>query len=172
MTLGVADPQTSLFDVVIIGDGPFPPKTKQVISEQSLGGRVNFLGFAESEDEVRDALAEACVGLTPYLPAPDSLTYYADPGNVKQYLAAGVPVCVANVPPIPPASIIQGCAVVVESSGEGVAEGIRTMLSDPETLSARRNACYESIEDFTWDRVFTRVLGDLSASFSPETMDV
>lgn len=133
---------------------------------------MNFLGFVESEDEVRDALAEACVGLTPYLPAPDSFTFYADPGNVKQYLAAGVPVCVTNVPPIPPALIIQGCAVVVESSGEGVAERIRTMSSDPEVLSARRNACYESIEDFTWDRVFTRVLGDLSATFSPETMDV
>ena len=133
---------------------------------------MNFLGFAESEDEVRDALAEACGGLTPYLPAPDSVTYYADPGNVKQYLAAGVPVRVTNVAPIPPALIIQGFAVVVESSGEGVAEGIRTMLRDPETLSARQNACYEYIEAFTWDRIFTQVLGDLSATFSPETMDV
>lgn len=38
MTLGVADPQTSLFDLVIIGDGPFPLRLNRLSQNDLLEG--------------------------------------------------------------------------------------------------------------------------------------
>jgi glycosyltransferase involved in cell wall biosynthesis len=168
--LGLLQEDFEDIDLAVIGDGPYLPDIRRLVSDRRLEKRVHFYGFIESDEEVELALSTACVGLAPYLPSSDSFSYYADPGKIKQYLANGLPVCVTNVPPTASALIEQGCVVIVEASAAGLAQGIRDILSDRVRLSMRRTECYRYMEGFTWDRIFDEAFGDVQPRRGVKTL--
>ena len=40
------------------------------------------------------------MGIAPYVPDPNSFTWYADPGKPKVYLGCGIPVIITKVPEV------------------------------------------------------------------------
>ncbi len=140
--------------LTVVGDGPYLAQLKNRASELGISSIIAFEGFVASDEEIWQKLSRASIGIAPYLKTSDSFTNYADPGKVKQYLAAGLPICMTRVPPIAADIERRNCGVVVEDNVDSVRTGLLSLLGDAK-LSERRRACVTFATEFTWPRVWS-----------------
>ena len=153
--------------LVVLGDGPYLPNLRQRAAELGVEASVTFTGLVLSDDEVWTALSQASIGVATYLNLHDSFTNYADPGKIKQYLAAGLPICMTGVPAIATEVEQRYCGLVAEDNADSVAMTIRALLNDPG-LPDRRRACVAFASEFTWDRIWCRAFDGLTYYESAE----
>lgn len=145
----------------IVGSGPQERELKARVRALGLDDMVVFHGFVEDRGQVERLLAKAAVGVAPYRQDPRSFTRFADPGKLKAYLAAGLPIVVTDVPPN--ASELAACAgaEVVDDTPSALAEGIFSALVSEHTWRARHEAALRYSSQFDWPLIFDRVLARL-----------
>ena len=80
----------------IVGSGPLEASLREKAAALGLAGRVVFHGFVESHCDVESILATATVAVAPYVVSDTNFTRFADPGKLKAYLAAGLPVVLTS----------------------------------------------------------------------------
>src|SRR5262249_52379730 len=83
----------------LIGGGPQEGAIRNQAAELGLADRIRIHGFVPNHREVERILAESSVAVAPYAPTPGTHTRWADPGKLKAYLAAGLPIVLTDVPP-------------------------------------------------------------------------
>lgn len=140
--------------LVVVGDGPHLQPLEKRVAQLGLTDVVDFRGFVDTDDEVWAILQTASIGVAPYLHMMGSFTYFADPGKVKLYAAAGLPICVTSVPSIAAQITASSCGIVVEDNAEAVADGIIRLLTDPD-LEDRRGSAVTFASAYSWDRVLS-----------------
>ncbi len=140
----------------IIGDGPEASSLKRLAADRNVSDRVEFMGFIEDDSRAAELVAEGAVGIAPYARTGDTYKRFADPGKVKIYLAAGLPVVVSRVPRV--AKLIEECeaGVAVEPDADSLAEALAALLSSPERLRALRANASELGRKYDWDAIFDR----------------
>ncbi|MHB8439078.1 MAG: glycosyltransferase [Acidimicrobiales bacterium] len=158
-------------ELVVLGDGPYLENVLDLVQSEGLGSIVRIVGFVADDGDVARELLRASVGIATYLPTPESFTFYADPGKIKLYLSAGLPICLTNVPEIGQELQDHGCAVIVEPEPEAVAAGIVQLFEEHPGMVKRREACLLYASGLAWSRIFDRALayGSGSAFLSVET---
>jgi glycosyltransferase involved in cell wall biosynthesis len=149
----------------VIGRGPEEGALQRQVEQNSLGDMVRFHGFIEDHRQVEAVLAECSVGVAPYLTDVASFTQFADPGKLKAYLGAGLPIVLTPVPPIAKELAESGAALLVESSPESLASGIEAVLSSAVDWQRRRDAALTLTQRYDWEVI----LGDAlrSLGFTP-----
>ncbi|MHB8293851.1 MAG: glycosyltransferase [Acidimicrobiales bacterium] len=145
-------------DLVIVGDGPYLSQVRQRVFELGLEPAVTFTGFVQHDKDLVQILLGASIGLATYLHTPDTFTFFADPGKIKQYLAAGLPVCLTGVPAIAGELERRDCAIVVSPDSNSVADGLTFLLNDEPELERRRAACLSYASEISWQAVFDKAL--------------
>jgi glycosyltransferase involved in cell wall biosynthesis len=140
----------------IIGRGPEEAALRGKVERDGLAEIVRFRGFIEDHRRVEAILAECSVGVAPYLTEVASFTQFADPGKLKAYLGAGLPIVLTRVPPIATELEQSGAAYIVESSAESVARGIEVVLSSGVDWQRRRDAALTLTQRYDWEVI----LGD------------
>jgi glycosyltransferase involved in cell wall biosynthesis len=141
----------------VIGTGPLEQQLRQRSTGLGLDDTVRFHGFVTDHRDVEHLLAEAAIAVAPYRPGEDTFTAYADPGKLKAYLAAGLPVLLTDVPPNAKTLARDAGAELVPYDGEAIATAIMNGLSSPEGWRERRAAALEYVTRFDWEAL----LGDL-----------
>jgi glycosyltransferase involved in cell wall biosynthesis len=143
----------------VIGTGPLEQQLRRRSAELGLDDTVRFRGFVTDHRDVERLLAEAAIAVAPYRPGEDTFTAYADPGKLKAYLAAGLPVLLTDVPPNAHELAQNAGAEVVPYDAEAIATAIMNGLSSPERWQERRAAALAYVTRFDWEAL----LGDLLA---------
>jgi glycosyltransferase involved in cell wall biosynthesis len=145
----------------IIGTGPLESELRQHAAELGLGDTVRFHGFVADHRDVERILAEASIGVAPYRPTEDTFTRYADPGKLKAYLAAGLPIVLTDVPPN--ARMLEGAAgaEIVEFDAAALADAISTGLASEELWGSRRAAARSYARQFDWATLLPELLQKL-----------
>jgi glycosyltransferase involved in cell wall biosynthesis len=110
---------------------------------------------------VEAILAEASVGVAPYLTDVGSFTQFADPGKLKAYLGAGLPIVLTPVPPNAKELEESGAALLVESSPESVASGIQAVFSSAIEWQWRRDAALKLTRRYDWEIILGDALRSL-----------
>jgi glycosyltransferase involved in cell wall biosynthesis len=146
----------------VIGTGPLEHDLRSRGATLGLSETVRFHGFVEDHREVERLLAEAALGIAPYREEADSFTRYADPGKLKAYLAAGLPVVLTPVPPNADELAREAGAELVDGTPEALAEGIGSGLADDERWRGRRSAALAYVKRFDWEVLLSRLLDELS----------
>lgn len=141
----------------VIGSGPLEQHLRQRSAGLGLADTVRFHGFVTDHRDVERLLAEAAIAVAPYRPGEDTFTAYADPGKLKSYLAAGLPVLLTDVPPNAQTLARDGGAELVAYDPEAIATAIMNGLSSPERWQERRGAALAYVTRFDWEVL----LGDL-----------
>ena len=145
----------------IIGDGPQLPKLRERSVALGLGDGVRFHGFVADTREVGCILAGASIALAPYEPTETTFSRYADPGKLKAYLAAGLPIVLTDVPPNADELAREAGAEIVASEPEAIADAITHGLASPDAWRARREAALEHARRYDWAVLLTHLLGQL-----------
>jgi glycosyltransferase involved in cell wall biosynthesis len=81
----------------VIGDGPELAVLKELTLAKHLEDSIEFLGFIEDDAKAASLVSEGVVAVAPYLRDGSSYKRFADPGKVKIYLAAGLPIVICRV---------------------------------------------------------------------------
>lgn len=100
---------------------------------------VELLGVLE-HDEVLKKLPYYGVGLAPYSYEKDSVTRYADPSRIKDYLACGLPVITTKVPEIHQTISREKAGIVVDYNHHALEEGFGTVVNNSNYKIFRFNS--------------------------------
>jgi len=150
----------SAVEADVIGGGPMAAELRALASGLGLDAIVRFHGFVEDHRRIEELLAGASIAVAPYRPAPDSFTAYADPGKLKAYLAAGLPIVLTAVPPLASELAASAGAELISFDPEALADAVQRGL-DPVSWRRRRAAALEYAKRFDWDVLLCDALAPL-----------
>lgn len=146
----------------VIGGGPLERELRQGAETLRLGNVVRFHGFVPDHRVVERLLADASVAVAPYRPDESSFTRYADPGKLKAYAAAGLPIVVTDVPPNAGGLEREAGAEVVPYDAAAIAEAISRALASPERWRERRSLALAYARRFDWEALLDGLLMKLA----------
>lgn len=163
---GIAIKQIPELHVTIVGGGELLDQLKDQAQRLKIDDHVIFTGFVASNDEMRRHLLAASVAVALYENTPENFTRYTDPGKPKEYLAAGLPVLISDVPAIAQTIEAAGAGLIVDDSASALADAMVELLSDPKRLMAARTAALKLAATFRWDTIFTTAFKTMNYTFS------
>lgn len=143
---------------VVIGSGPYLQNLKKLASKLKVSKLIDFKGYVEDHHDVEKMLAKSTIAIAPYKPEPDSFTYFADPGKIKNYLAAGLPVVVTDVPPIAKTLELEMCGVICKYDASDISKKVTYLLKDKRKLSLYSDNAIKFARQFDWNVVFDKAL--------------
>ncbi len=153
----------------VIGTGPLETELREQAARLGVERRVTFHGYVADHREVERLLSAASVAVAPYHGGDDTFTRYADPGKLKAYLAAGLPIVLTDVPPNARELASEAGAEVVADDAAAIADGISNALESPERWRVRRESALAYARRFDWNVLLGDLLAklDLSPSAKP-----
>jgi len=161
---GVATLLDALGDrpVDIIGTGPLAAELR------ARGGSATFHGYVADHRDVERLLSEGAVAVAPYRQTADTFTRYADPGKLKAYLAAGLPIVLTDVPPNARELEHDAGAVVVADDADALRVGVERVLASHAEWTERRAQALAYARRFDWNVLLGDLLAKLDVSPAPK----
>lgn len=144
--------------LIIMGTGEHEDKLKSLVKKLKIESFVRFTGYVEKHEDIERELAKSTISLAMYKPDPNSFTNWADPGKLKNYLAAGCPVVVTNVPPVAHEIEEKRCGVISEYDEKDFANKVIKLLGNTTLLKEYSNNSVKWSKRFDWEIVFTKAL--------------
>lgn len=128
---------------IIIGQGEYERKLKELTRNLHITDHVIFKGFIDDQKQVQNILCTSAVGVAPYPPALNNYTFYTDPGKPKLYLGCGLPVVITDVPAI--ARVIQSAhaGLIVDYTVKSIVKALVTLLSSDNLYTEFRKSAIE-----------------------------
>lgn len=148
-------PKVSL---LIIGTGSFEKNLKNIVRERKLNKYVTFTGYIEKDTDIERKIAESGIAVAMYKPTSDNLTYFADPGKIKNYLSAGLPIVLTDVPPIARDVQEKKCAFIAKYEEEDFSEKVICLLDDKKRLKEYSKNAIEYASRFDWNIIYLEAL--------------
>ncbi len=153
----------------IVGTGPLESSLRAHAHELGLDAIVRFHGFVPDHREVERILAEGAVAVAPYRATDDTFTRYADPGKLKAYLAAGLPIVLTDVPPNAQELARAAGADVTGEDPAALADAVSRVLSSPAAWQERREQALAYARRFDWPVLLRDLLAKLDVDVSGTT---
>jgi glycosyltransferase involved in cell wall biosynthesis len=147
--------------VDVIGGGPAEAQLRKQAESLGVTQVIRFHGFVPDHREVERILAEASLAVAPYRPGLGTFTTYADPGKLKAYVAAGLPIVLTDVPPNAESLAREAGAEVVAYDARAFADAIQRGLESPEAWRERRGAALAYAQRFDWNRLLADLFREL-----------
>jgi len=142
----------------IIGKGPHLGFLKRLVDELGLNDYVEFMGFIRDQNELLKLLCEADIGIAPYVPSPTQFSFFADPGKIKTYLAAGLPVIITRVPQIAGEIAKARAGLAIGYDKVELANAVIELLRDDNKLVEYKKHAIELGNLYSWDTIFRNAL--------------
>lgn len=145
----------------IIGTGPYGDVLKGLAEELGISRHVIFEGGIPDQEVANEKLARAALAVAMYDKRIDDFSYFADPGKIKNYLAAGLPVLLTDVPHNAHEIERRRCGKVLDYSEEAVAEAVIELMTDEDLLKEFRKNSLEYARQFDWNALLDSNLARL-----------
>jgi glycosyltransferase involved in cell wall biosynthesis len=150
--------------LIVIGTGPLEKYFKEEVKKRNMNDNVMFLGYIENPDEIEKIVAKCRVGIAPYVPDPNSFTWYADPGKPKVYLGCGIPVIITRVPEVALEISKREAGIAINYSSRELADAIIKLLNDDVLYEKYRVNAMRFASELDWGVIFAQALSNLSLS--------
>lgn len=146
----------------VIGTGPLEQELREQAKRAALD--ITFHGYVADHRQVEQLLSRSSVAVAPYAQTAQTFTRYADPGKLKAYLAAGLPVVLTDVPPNARELESEAGAEVVADDPAALAAAIGRALASPAAWQARRESALAYARRFDWNALLGNLLAELDLS--------
>ncbi|MCB9232282.1 MAG: glycosyltransferase [Bacteroidia bacterium] len=137
----------------IAGNGDVKENLVQLVKEEGLKERVQFLGFVLPE-KLKEITLSASLGFSLEEDAGENY-HFALPNKLFDYIQAGVPVLVSDLPEM--RSLVQSYKVgevlgKEERTPEKLAEKVREMLQNEEKWLSFQENCLNAAKELCWEK--------------------
>ncbi len=140
----------------IVGRGIFEGELKNLVKSLGLGKKIKFTGYVESFEDLTEILSKASIGLAPFVPNPNSLSYYSDPSKIKLYLVCGLPVITTKVTTIAPLIEKTGAGIVIEYNEKSLYEAIEYLLIDNKRYESYKKSAIKLSQKYDVDNILNK----------------
>jgi len=155
--------QITNFKFECIGPGQIEDLKKEII-ENNLTPYFKVYGPIEDMKTIEQKLLTYGVAIAPYYSQDkNNFSFYADPGKVKIYLGAGLPIVITDVPPIAKDIVKQQAGLIAEYSATDFADKIIQIWAPQNYSNFRKNAIIMG-QRFAWSKIFNSALSHLDQS--------
>ena len=145
----------------IIGKGPYENQLKKLVHTLSLEKYVEFLGYIPSHKNLENRIAKAAIAIALYTRQYDDFSYFADPGKIKNYLGAGVPVIMTDVPYVARQVKDAKCGFIIEYRKEELASALINFFSNEKLMKDCRINAVKFAKKYDWNLVFAKALAPI-----------
>lgn len=146
----------------IIGGGPLLESLKKQAVQMQISEYVTFQGFVKNYQDVESLLAGASIAVAPYKKDSSNFSQFADPGKLKAYLGAGLPIILTDVPPNAKELQDAGAAILINDDPNALALSIQSIISDKQKWLKMRNCALKTAKEYDWEVIFNRALKQLN----------
>ncbi|RJQ37765.1 glycosyltransferase [Candidatus Microgenomates bacterium] len=152
--------------LTIIGKGPYERELKKLVDKLGVQNHVEFLGYIEDHKSVENRIAKAAITIALYDKKRDQFTYYADPGKIKNYLGAGIPVIMTDIPYVAKQVEKAKCGFIISYNKLDLAKLLIKYFTDINLMKTYRQNAVTFAKNYDWDLVFDRGFGELKKTLS------
>jgi len=150
-----------LITLDIVGGGPDEPKMRQLARNLKLEKHITFHGFIDDHRDVEALLADATVAVAPYAKIPSNFSVTSDPGKVKAYLGASLPIVLTDVPPIAKVLQKKKAGLLCDDNPDSVAEEVLKFVTDEKLWSRARLASEKMAKQYDWETILSTKLKEM-----------
>lgn len=140
----------------IVGDGPLKQPLQARMATTTSADTVIWHGFVPNHRQVEELLCGKDLAVAMY--EPGTFTQYTDPGKLKVYLAAGLPVVMTDIGAMAGVIEQQRAGLVIPYEEMALIEAISTLLSDRESREAMGRAARQIAARYDWEEIFAQAL--------------
>jgi len=151
-------PQATL---LLIGGGEKEKEIRELASSLGLTDKIKFTGFVASQAEMEDLIARTAIALAPYPEDESVFTQYTDPGKIKTYLQAGLPVIMTDIAPIARIIEEENCGFALRFREADFLEKIVDLLKNDDQLRQFKSNAVNLSKEFDWSKIFSTGLEPL-----------
>ena len=147
------------FRFLIIGGGEYKYDLEKKVKELHIEDHVEFRGWVDNRDVLDNILSESACAVATYKPEKQKLynfTYYTDPTKLKDYLGAGLPIILTDVPHNARDIENKRCGIIVSYKKEEIAKAIVTIIKNEHMLKEYRKNALTFAKQFDWEEIFDK----------------
>lgn len=151
------------FKFLVIGNGEYLDELKRRVCQLDLNKYITFTGFMEDHRDIEENISRSALAVALYLHGDkeSNWTFYSDPGKIKAYLGAGVPVLLTDVPHNAQEIQRARCGKIITLKKEDIATTIIGLLMDEKTLAEYKKNAVMYSSRFDWESMFDDALGSV-----------
>lgn len=149
------------FKFLIIGGGEYETKLREKVKELNIQKYVRLEGWVKERSRLEKIMSESACAVALYKPEEEKLynfTYYADPTKIKDYLGAGLPIILTDVPYNAGQIQSKKCGIIVSYSKDNIARAVVELMENSEKLKSFRRNALEMAKQFEWSKIFDKAL--------------
>jgi glycosyltransferase involved in cell wall biosynthesis len=145
----------------IIGSGNEMENIKKLSKYLDIDKNVEFLGFIKENREVDKLLQECKVGIAPYLLSKNSFKYYTDPGKIKTYLGAGLPIVMSDISNIAKVIRDRKAGIIINDKIDEIAQAVNSIFSNVREYDKLQKNAFALSKEYSWKNIFNKAFESL-----------
>lgn len=149
------------FRFLIIGGGEYHDALEKLVTSLDIKEYVEFQGWVKDRKVLNAVMSQSACAVATYMPEKEKLynfTYYADPTKLKEYLGAGLPIILTDVPYNAREIEQRRCGIITRYKKEDIASAILTLLDNGKKLKEYRENSFIYAREFDWQKAFGKAL--------------
>lgn len=146
------------FHLDIIGGGNYEDELRKMAKKLEVEKYITWYGFIKNHSEVEKMISYCAFGLAPYLNSKDNYIQYTDPGKVKAYLAAGLPIIITRMTQIAEEIHERTCGIAIHYSKKEMTESSIKLLTDDNLLKQMRKNVGIMSKVYSWENIFSKAI--------------
>ena len=114
-------------------------------------------------------MSESACAIAVYKPEKEKLynfTYYSDPTKLKDYLSAGLPIILTNVPYNAGQIQSKKCGIIVSYSKDSIGRAVIEFMENSEKLKDFRLNALEMAKQLEWNKIFYQAFEESGLSYA------
>lgn len=151
--------EISDFHFLVVGGGEYENTLKDKVKDLNLEKYVTFTGWIKERDKLDNIMADSAVAIAMYDKSKDTFTYYADPTKLKDYLSAGLPILLTDLPHNAKEIEENKCGIIIDYDKEMISVAIIELMKNEVRLRQYRENAINYIVKFDWGLIFQKNLG-------------
>ncbi|MBA3723308.1 MAG: glycosyltransferase [Candidatus Levybacteria bacterium] len=146
------------FHLEIIGSGSYEDELKKLADSYKVSKHITWHGFVKSHTEVEKMISYGAFGLAPYVNTKDNYIQFTDPGKVKAYLAADLPIIITKMTQIAYEINDRVCGLAINYDKKEFVNASVTLLTDDNLLKQMKKNVVIMSKDYSWESIFSSAL--------------
>ncbi len=144
------------FHFLIVGGGEYEEALRKKAKVMHLEKSVTFTGWVKNRKKLDTIMADSALAIAPYDKRLSKTTGYSDPTKLKDYLSAGLPIILTDLPHNAQDIAKNHCGVVIEYDIKAVIKAVTELLSDEKKLQLYRENALKYAQKFDWNRIYEK----------------
>ena len=147
--------------LLVIGGGEYEANLKALATSLGVSHFITFAGWVHDPKKLYTMMATSAVAVATYKPEVSRLhnfSYFADPGKIKDYLGAGIPIVLTDIPYNAKEIAARKCGIIARYEPGSIAAALTKLLSDEKTLKQYRASARAYAKELDWTIIFDRLI--------------